>query len=187
MPWYNDIIKNCTESRSARSGPVCFRISGVVTMEEKATGLPPKEERFCLEYVIDYNGAAAARRAGYSEKSAAKQASRLLSRPEIKERVRQLQKGQRERLCISSDLVVTKTVELLDICMAKKKPIKEWNYKTHEWEDSGEFQVDSKGAARCLELLSKMLGADKAATPVDITNIACEVEAMVRNDAGTGG
>ena len=79
-----------------------------------------KEERFCLEYVTDYNGAAAARRAGYAEKSAAKQACRLLSRPEVMAYIRALQKEQRERLCVSSDLVITKTMELLDICMAKR-------------------------------------------------------------------
>ncbi len=133
-----------------------FILPGVVTMDEKGM-LTPKEERFCLEYVIDYNGAAAAPRAGYAGKSAAKQASRLLARPEVMERVRQLQKEQRERLCISSDLVVTKTMELLDICMAAK-PVLEWDYSEHKMVNSGEYQVDSKGAGKCLEILGKHLG-----------------------------
>lgn len=126
-----------------------------------------KEERFCLEYVTDYNGAAAARRAGYAEKSAAKQACRLLSRPEIMERVRALQKEQRERLCVSSDMVVIKARELLDICMAAT-PVLEWDYGEHKMVPSGEYQVDSKGAAKCLEILGKHLGMfDKGANAND--------------------
>lgn len=39
----------------------------------------PMHRRFVEEYPVDFNGAAAARRAGYSQKTAASQASRLLT------------------------------------------------------------------------------------------------------------
>lgn len=116
-----------------------------------------KEERFCLEYTIDYNGTAAAKRAGYEDKSAAKAACKLLKRPEVMERVRELQREQADRLCLSSDLVVTKTLELLDKCMANT-PVMEWDYSKHQMVESGQYQVDSKGAAKCLEILGKHLG-----------------------------
>ena len=41
--------------------------------------LNPKQQRFVDEYLIDLNGKQAAIRAGYSEKTAEVQASRLLS------------------------------------------------------------------------------------------------------------
>lgn len=127
-------------------------------MDEKRE-LTSKEERFCLEYIVDYNGSAAARRCGYGEKTAAKTASRLLRRPEVMERITQLQAEQRERLCVSADLVVIRTMELLDVCMAAK-PVMEWDYSEHAMVPTGEYQVDSKGAAKALEILAKHLGMD---------------------------
>lgn len=41
-------------------------------------GLTDKQRRFCEEYIIDWNATQAAIRAGYSSKSAAAEASRLL-------------------------------------------------------------------------------------------------------------
>ena len=121
------------------------------------TALTQKEERFCLEYSVDYNQTQAAIRAGYSEKSAAKKGCQLMKDPRILARVRQLQKEQAERLCLSSDLVVIKLLELVDICMAAKQ-VMEWDYFSHEMRPTGEYQIDSKGAAKALELLGKHLG-----------------------------
>lgn len=123
-------------------------------MEQELTR---KEEKFCLEYAVDYNGTKAAIRAGYAEKSAAKAACKLLKEARILDRVRRLQKEQAERLCLSSDLVVIRALELLDICLAAK-PVMIWDYENHCWEKSGEYQIDSKGAAKALEILGKHLG-----------------------------
>jgi L-aminopeptidase/D-esterase-like protein len=65
--------------------------------------LTVQQERFCREYLIDYNGKAAATRAGYSEKTAEAQASRLLSIVKVASRVRALQTEQAERLAMTSD------------------------------------------------------------------------------------
>ena len=48
------------------------------------TALTDKKERFCREYVIDYNQTKAAIRAGYAEKSAAKKGCELMKEPEVK-------------------------------------------------------------------------------------------------------
>ena len=119
--------------------------------------LTAKEERFCLEYTVDYNGTAAAKRAGYTEKSAAKTASRLLKRSCVMERVRQLQKEQAQRLCISSDLVVIQAMELYKKC-TQAVPVTEWDYSEHCMVETGEYQLDSRGAVKCLELIGKHLG-----------------------------
>jgi phage terminase small subunit len=49
--------------------------------------LTPKEHRFCDEYPIDLNGAAAARRAGYSKTRADRTAAELLKKPAVRERI----------------------------------------------------------------------------------------------------
>lgn len=49
--------------------------------------LTPKQEMFCTEYIIDFNGTQAAIRAGYSKKTANEQASRLLTKTWIKQRI----------------------------------------------------------------------------------------------------
>lgn len=121
------------------------------------TALKPKEERFCLEYIVDYNQTKAATRAGYAEKSAAKTGCKLMKDPRILASIKKLQKEQADRLCLSSDLVVIKLLELVDICMAAK-PVMEWDYSNHEKSPTGEYQIDSKGAAKALELLGKHLG-----------------------------
>src|SRR5262245_41863153 len=45
--------------------------------------LTPKQEAFVREYLVDLNGAAAARRAGYSKNSAKQIASENLTKPDV--------------------------------------------------------------------------------------------------------
>lgn len=52
-----------------------------------------KHERFCTEYVKDTNGKQAAIRAGYAERSAEMQASRLLRNDKVKQRVAELREA----------------------------------------------------------------------------------------------
>lgn len=116
-----------------------------------------KHERFCQEYVIDYNGAQAAIRAGYEEKSARKQASRLLTNADILARVRELQSEQVKRLAVSQDYVVMQLIDTYNCCR-EPSPVKEYDAASGEWVETGMYQFDSKGALRALELLGKHLG-----------------------------
>lgn len=52
-----------------------------------------KHERFCTEYIKDTNGKQAAIRAGYAERSAEMQASRLLRKDKVKQRVSELRES----------------------------------------------------------------------------------------------
>lgn len=56
--------------------------------EEKK--LSEKEEAFCQSYLIDFNGARAAREAGYNEGSAKEIASQNLTKPHIQARINEL-------------------------------------------------------------------------------------------------
>ncbi len=81
-------------------------------------GLTPRQERFCEEYAIDLNATAAARRAGYSEKTAEQQGSRLLRNVQVKARIVELQDEVAERNKLSVDGVVTNLAELRDKAVA---------------------------------------------------------------------
>ncbi len=59
--------------------------------------LTAKQERFCQEYVIDLNATQAAIRAGYSEKTAKEQGSRLLTNVNLQKRITKLQKERFEK------------------------------------------------------------------------------------------
>lgn len=96
-----------------------------------------KQEIFIQEYLVDLNGAAAARRAGFSVKHAKATASRLLQRPEIKGAIDQALEKRRQENTLSAQRVMK---HLSDIAFG-----------------------EAQGAAvshkvRCLELLAKLLG-----------------------------
>lgn len=116
-----------------------------------------RQEQFCHEYIVDYNGTQAAIRAGYSEKAARVQASKLLTKANVLARVRELQHEQVQRLAVTSDFVVLRLMDTLERCMAAQ-PVMVWNADRGRKVESGEYIFDSKGALRALELLGKHMG-----------------------------
>ena len=62
-----------------------------------------KREQFCLEYMIDSNGGQAAIRAGYSERTAYTQASRLLRNVHVMERLRELRAAHAKQCDVNID------------------------------------------------------------------------------------
>jgi phage terminase small subunit len=97
--------------------------------------LTDKQERFCQEYVVDLNSAAAARRAGYSEKTANRLGSRLLSNVDIQRRISELQDGRVKRCEITADEVVKKLRAISEM-----------------------WPQNPSAACRALELLGKHIG-----------------------------
>lgn len=65
-----------------------------------------RHERFCQEYLKDLNGRQAAIRAGYSEKGAQTQASRMLSNVKVVDRIRYLKRKRQRRTQITADQVL---------------------------------------------------------------------------------
>lgn len=57
--------------------------------EQTNSLLTPKQQKFCLEYLKDFNGTQAAIRAGYSRKTANEQAARLLANVSIQNHIRE--------------------------------------------------------------------------------------------------
>lgn len=136
--------------------------------DEKRKKLTGRQERFCREYIIDYNATDAAIRAGYSKKTAYSIGSENLKKPELLARVRELQAEQAERLCITADWVVMQLVEVYNRCM-QHKPVYEW--RNGELEETGEYAFNSKGALNALEMIGKhlnMFNNDKSKKNEDV-------------------
>jgi phage terminase small subunit len=68
--------------------------------------LTDKQKRFCEEYMIDLNATQAAIRAGYSEKTAKDIACENLAKPNIQQKISELQKAISERTQITADMVI---------------------------------------------------------------------------------
>ena len=145
-----------------------------------------KHERFCQEYVIDYNGTRAAMRAGYSERNAATQAGRLLKKAEVLARVRELQHEQLERLSISADYVILRLLETLERCM-QAVPVMIWDPERGCKVESGEYTFDSKGALRALELIGKYLGMFEDRVNVNARIDTGKLDSVLAQLRGDGG
>lgn len=101
-----------------------------------------KHGRFIEEYLIDFNGAAAARRAGYQEKSASVTACRLLKDPEIKRVLQEKMAARAEKMQIRQDTVLQ---ELKNVAFA-------------DGSDASGAVVKLTSKLKALELLGKHLG-----------------------------
>lgn len=96
--------------------------------------LSDKQERFCEEYLIDLNATQSAIRAGYAEKSARTQGSRLLTNDDIQKRISQLQADRSHRVKVDADYVLRRLVDMAELDYADIfddnfciKPISEWS------------------------------------------------------------
>ena len=101
-----------------------------------------KHERFIEEYLIDFNGAAAARRAGYEPKSASTTACRLLKEPEIKRILQEKMAVRAEKMQLRQDTVLQ---ELKNVAFA-------------DGSDASGAVVKMASKLKALELLGKHLG-----------------------------
>ena len=111
------------------------------------SGLPWDHERFCLEYVIDHNGTRAAKRAGYSEKTAGSQAHRLLKNAEIVARIADLEREVARKLNIEHADVLnrywqTATGDVNDLVQARRECCRYCHGIDHEyqWTTEREFR-----------------------------------------------
>lgn len=105
----------------------------MITMQE----LTDRQARFCEEYLIDLNATQAAIRAGYSEKTANRIASELLSKLDIQEKIAELKAERAKRTEMTQDSVIQ---ELAAVARAEIKGVR---------------AVDK---LKALELLGKHLG-----------------------------
>ena len=161
-------------------------------MGKGAGELTRKQELFCQEYIVDYNGTKAAIRAGYEERSARQMASRMLAKDNIRSRVRELQADQVQRMTVTQDYVIQQLVETYKKC-CEPTPVMEWDANEREYVEKGTYEFDSKGANKALELLGKHRNKGYACTNRNQSHILLRPFSFHKpsryqlfNDTGTG-
>lgn len=98
-----------------------------------------KQEAFVREYLVDLNASAAARRAGYSVKTAGAMSVKLMAMPIIQEAIAKAKAERSERTEITADYVLTNLKTIAERCMIEE-------------------DFNAAGANKALELLGKHLG-----------------------------
>lgn len=95
--------------------------------------LTDKQELFAREYLSDLNATQAAKRAGYSDKTAYSIGQENLKKPEIQDRIAELKAERNERTQVNADYVLRRLVEIdemdvLDIMTDDMsiKPVSQW-------------------------------------------------------------
>lgn len=131
--------------------------SKVIRIEEELT---EQQERFCIEFLKDFNGKQAALRCGYKSRSSG---SYLLTLPQVIDRINQLKEEARVKGLVSVEFVVKGLLEVFDRCLAKK-PKMEWNPKVRRMEQAEDecgrllWSFDSSGACKSLQMLGQYVG-----------------------------
>lgn len=80
--------------------------------KKNENGLNDKQQRFVTEYLIDLNASAAARRAGYSTKTAGVQGFDLLRKTEIQAELKKAMESRAKRTEITQDRVLKELARL---------------------------------------------------------------------------
>ena len=105
--------------------------------------LTPRQEAFVNEYLIDLNATQAAIRAGYSKKTADKQATQLLGKTSISQAIQAAMDERKERTEITQDRVI--------------KEIAKYAFKDASDAPESSFKHSSK--TKYIDMLCKHLGA----------------------------
>ena len=133
--------------------------------------LNERQKRFCLEYLKDLNGTQSAIRAGYSEKTANEQSSRLLANVNIQALISELNAERQKETRIDAEYVLKRLVEIdqldiLDIMHEdlSLKPLSEWPLSWRRTVSTVEIQelFEGSGDERAMVgFLKKIKGIDK--------------------------
>lgn len=110
--------------RQAKQRANAAKARATRTAKAKERGLAEQQEMFCQEYLIDLNGRQAAIRAGYSAKTAAQQAARLLTNVKVISRIEELKKVRLHRIDVNADKVVQ---HLAAIAFTHLGDVAQWN------------------------------------------------------------
>ena len=134
--------------------------------------LNEKQKQFCEEYIIDLNGTQAAIRAGYSEKTANRIASELLTKLDIQEYICKLKNKRSERVKYSQDELMRDILEVKNRCM-QASPVLD-----KEGNETGVWKFDSNGANKALDMLAKHVGFYETDNKQKAFNISVNREAV---------
>ena len=141
-----------------------------------ANKLTDKQERFCLEYVIDLNATQASIRAGYSKSTAQQIGSSNLLKVVIHDRIKELQKVSIKKLDTThTDVLnqlkawaysdITETIELTakeikELPLGIRQLITKFKSTTKTWEGGKEevIELHFVSKEKAIEMIAKHIG-----------------------------
>lgn len=121
------------------------------TKPAKVKKVSIKEDHFCLLYISNgLNGSQAATDAGWSAKTAAQTATKLLTKPHIQARIKQLAKDILDREEVNADTVIK---EMARLAFSDISSIVEWNESGASFiQNSGDIPEDVSRAIESIEV-----------------------------------
>lgn len=158
--------------------------------------LTDKQERFCLEYVIDFNATQAAIKAGYSENTAQEIGSQNLSKLLVQQRLKELQEKTIQKLDIThTDLLkqlrnwaysdITETIELSaseikELPLAVRQLITKYKRTKRTFEGGAEETVELHFVSKekAVEMIAKHIGFFEADNDQKKTEVNVDVSGM---------
>jgi len=131
----------------------------MMTAAEIGKHLTERQRRFVEALLVCGRTRDAAISAGYSEKNADSQASRMLKNDKVLAYRRAYAIQEYDKLGMSPQKVLLDLMELYKRCMSAE-PVLEWQEvdKKMRLVPNGEWQFDTRGALKALELIGKQMG-----------------------------
>ena len=142
---------------------------------------------FVDEYIIDFNGTAAAERAGGSPKSAHSTASKWVRMPKIVEAIRLRMMDRVRRTECTQDSVIQTLIEIADRCM-QRRPVVSWQVvdghrqleqTTDPETGEGIWSFNATGALRAVELLGKHMAMFTDRSEIVNTDLGSELDKAI--------
>lgn len=131
--------------------------------------MPPKQEAFVREYLVDLNATAAYRRAGYNSKNPDVEGPTLLGKPRVREAIQKAMDKRAAKVEVSAEYVLRNLMEVSERCL-QRSPVMVGQGKERKQAtevvadpDTGEmvlanvWQFDAQGVCRANELIGKNL------------------------------
>lgn len=121
---------------------------------EEPKKLTPKQELFCLEYIIDLNATQAAIRAGYSKKTATEMGYENLTKPHISSRIAGLANVRAKKAEKSADDVIK---ELECVGFSRLGDVIEWNESGMAFiKNSDDLSDDAMAAIESVQVVEEV-------------------------------
>ena len=117
-----------------------------------------QQEIFVREYLIDFNATQAAKRAGYSAKTAGSKGEQLLKVVEIKKAIDAALAEYRKRNEVTVEYVISGLRTVAERCLQRAPVMDMKGEQVQDEEGRNVWKFDSAGANKALETLGKHLG-----------------------------
>jgi phage terminase small subunit len=164
----------------------------------RVNGLTPKQARFVEEYLVDMNGAAAVRRAGYKHSRPDALAYDLLRKQDICDALNAAQRERSARTGITADRVLK---EIARLAFADPRAVMAWGPNGVTLRESSELSddeaaavaevsetwTDAGGGSRKVKLHDKVAALEKLARHVGLYEERGDTTIVINNPRGEMG